>query len=222
MKKLLLTLLLTFFAVALYAQTNLFYPTPGKVAEYTVKISSPMGDQQMISIQQSQITDGILEVKNEIKENADSPAIQSVNIKYQDKGDYYLADLREVLQSTLASLGDFTMEMLSGELRFPKTMKVGDTYPDVKAKVSANVQGMALSMDMLMSGRSVQVKETIEVPAGKFECFRFVEKTTITVMGQEQVSEMTSWFSPGVGLVKQKGSAQNGMINSDTELKSIR
>lgn len=58
----------------------------------------------------------------------------------------------------------------------------------------------------------VSGKETLEVPAGRFEAVKVV---TEIVQGGAAATK-TSWFAPGVGLVRQ--STSSGGVTSETEL----
>lgn len=222
MKKLLFTLTLVLGISSLCAQNYYFFPAPGKESVYSVKAETPMGNQEAFTIMRARQADKAVEVVSDVKMSLDAAPVQTVTVKYVDEGDYYVADVKEVLSSMLASLGDFSMELISGDLRYPKQMKVGTTLPDVKAVINANVQGMAMTMDLLITDRKVDAKETIEVAAGKFECVRFTEKMVITVMGQTQETQTSYWIASEVGLVKQQTSMQNGMMNTSVELQSIK
>lgn len=222
MKKILFTLSLVLCVSGLSAQNCYFFPAPGKEALYSIKAVTPMGSQEAFSVVRARQTDKTAEVVTDVKMTLEAAPVQTVTVKYQDMGDYYVADVKESLSSLLASLGDFSLDLTSGELRYPKKMVVGATQPDVKGLVKANVQGMAIEMELLITDRTVGAKETVEVPAGKFECFRFTEKMVMSVMGQEQDTQTTYWIAPEVGLIKQQTSVQGGMMNTSLELQSIK
>lgn len=222
MKKILFTLSLALGVSSLCAQDYYFFPAPGKEALYSVKVESPMGSQEAFTIQRTSLNGKTVEVVSDVKMSLDAAPVHTVTVKYQDAGDYYVAEVKDALASMLGSLGDFSLELLSGELRYPKQMKVGTTFPDVKATIKANVQGMALELDLLITDRKIDAKEAVEVPAGKFECYRFTEKMVMSVMGQEQETQTTYWIAPEVGLVKQQTSVQGGMMNTSVELQSIK
>jgi hypothetical protein len=64
---------------------------------------------------------------------------------------------------------------------------------------------------------TVKVDEEIEVPAGKFKCVR-VEAVS-DANGRER--KVTSWYAPGVGLVRMDGTGPDGTSKVQRELKSF-
>ena len=88
-------------------------------------------------------------------------------------------------------------------------------------KIKATVYGMSMEMDIFQEDRIAEARETVEVPAGKFECIRFSEKMIIKIMGQNQETVNTYWLSPGTGMIRQTTEAMNGMVKTTLELQSV-
>ena len=63
--------------------------------------------------------------------------------------------------------------------------------------------------------------ETVEVPAGKFDCLKFEETVEVELMGQPVKTKTTSWISRGVGVFKQTTDSMNGMVTVTMELTSV-
>lgn len=214
MKKLVFTLALCLFAGAAFAQV--MFPQEGKVMEYSMKVKSPMGDQDLTA-------------KQYLKSKTATEAVVVTDAMGQNMETVYtLADnqvtlsLKNLLASSMgAAAGSLEVVEGTGLLVYPFELEVGKEYEPITAKIKGNMQGMELSMDLSMENRKAEAKESVTVPAGTFECVKLVEELVIKVMGQEQITETTSWYAIGVGLVKQTTNALNGMVANTMELTKI-
>lgn len=213
MKKLLFTLALCFFAGASFAQ--IMFPAEGKIMEYSATVTSPMGDQKMDIKQYVKSREG-----DKIVLTTET-ALHTFDIKYTLSGDKVTIPLKELMSSSLGQMGNFEVLESSGDITYPMDFEPGKTYDGGTMKIKATVQGMEVTMNLSMENRQAVGKESITVPAGTFECIKVTEEMVIQVMGQDQVSEMTSWYAPGTGLVKQFTSSMNGMVTNTMELTKI-
>lgn len=127
-----------------------------------------------------------------------------------------------LMASSLCQLGgNFEITESTGDLTYPLTFEPNKEYDGASMKIKANVQGMDMVLNISMDNRRAEGKESITVPAGTYDCIKFMEETVINVMGQDQISELSSWYAPGVGMVKQVTSAMNGMVTTTMELVKI-
>lgn len=222
MKKFLLTLALGLCAFSLFAQECPFFPRSGKMLEYKATAALPTGVQYMISRQYiKNQNDDFTEIATEVYQEGGTGPLQTITLKYDNAGDAYKADFKEIFADNLSQLGDFEILESTGELIYPKKMEIGNRYPGVSMKIKATVYGMSMEMDISQEDRIVEARETVEVPAGKFECIRFSEKMIIKIMGQNQETVNTYWLSPGTGMIRQTTEAMNGMVKTTLELQSV-
>ncbi len=213
MKKALFTLAVCLFAGAAFAQS--IFPGEGKVLEYSAVVKSPMGEQKM-------------DIKQYVKEKSGDKvtvvtetAGKEMSIDYKIDGNKIIIPLQEIMASSLAQMGNFEVVETTGDIVYPYDFEPGKEYDGAKMKIKANVQGMEMVMGLSMENRRSEGKESVTVPAGTFDCIKVVEEVVVQVMGQEQVTEITTWYAPGTGPVKQFTNSMNGMVTNTMELVKI-
>ncbi len=81
----------------------------------------------------------------------------------------------------------------------PPSMKVGDKIETSNIGIKIGM----FKMKMIIWDRYVIANEVIKTPIGDFQCLKLEEKQTIKIMGMEEVIHLTSWYSKGIGLIKQ-------------------
>ena len=97
-------------------------------------------------------------------------------------------------------------------LEYPPQLSVGEHLKDGKFHNDRNNgQGVQL-VDMNLTERKVEGKESITTPAGTWDCFKITYKSKITVktmgIGMPFNIEGTEWFAPRFGIVKTE--SKNG------------
>lgn len=80
----------------------------------------------------------------------------------------------------------------------PSGIQPGDTLPPVSAQAKVG----PFTYSLLISERKVLRKETIEVPAGKFECIVVSERKVESGPGHNRSVTNYTWYSKGVGYVR--------------------
>lgn len=92
-------------------------------------------------------------------------------------------------------------------LEYPAGMKEGDVLKDGDFKMDVDQNGkMSSSMEITISERKVEAKESVTTPAGTWECFRISYKSKIVTkvagIGIPIKASVTEWYAPGFGVVK--------------------
>jgi len=91
-------------------------------------------------------------------------------------------------------------------IEYPATMKAGDQLKDATLNMTIDNNGMTQTVNMVVSDRKVEGKESVTTTAGTWECFKLSYKSKITVktmgIGIPINIEGTEWFAPGFGIVK--------------------
>ena len=208
MKKTILTLALALAALVSSAQESWFFPDEGKVNRYSTTATA--------LAEKTTLYTSVFQNEN------DTNPMQSLSAVYKTVQGGYELDMRETLKSSFAALGDLKVEEYSGDAVYPKNPSVGQSYDNITMTLGANIQGNAFNISVEVKDRKITAKETIEVPAGKFDCLKFEETTIAKVMGQEIKTQTTTWIAKGIGTVKQETDSVNGMVKAVMELTAVK
>lgn len=122
------------------------------------------------------------------------------------------AKMKEVIEKT--KLEFFT---ISGEPRgIPRYPKVGK-LPDFEFYIKVNI----ISMKVLGRERKIVGTESLQTPAGLFDCFILEETITTKAMMMNDVAKTRSWYAYGIGLVKEITYDKNGKLISTMTLNEV-
>lgn len=224
MKKALLILTMMLMAGSVMAQDNWFFPAQGKVNRYKTTASTIAGSQTMYSTMEVVSADADkVTVATDVYVSADAatPA-QKTSVDYNVKDDAYVINLKDAFASVIGTMEDVNISELSGEMIYPKDLEKGKDCGNATIKFAAKIMGMDISMSAEIKDRTVTAAETVEVPAGKFDCLKLEETTVVETMGQTIETKTTSWMARGVGVVKQTTDSMNGMVTTTMELESVK
>ena len=120
-----------------------------------------------------------------------------------------------------------TEQMKSGEakatdvyLEYPANMNVGDQLKDGQFNMDYESSGLKSSIEISITERKVEGKESVTTPAGTWECYKISAKNKIVSktagIGFPIKMDVTEWFSPGFGVVKTESKS------GKTEITSIK
>ena len=112
-------------------------------------------------------------------------------------------------------------------IEYPGTMNIGDQLKDVLYKMDAKtpsglVGKMKSTIEINITDRKVERKETVTTPAGTWDCysisakFKMTDRIKLTGIGVPVKIDFTEWFAPGFGVVKTESKT------GKTEITSIR
>lgn len=92
-------------------------------------------------------------------------------------------------------------------MEYPASMQVGEQLKDASMQMDIDNNGMKQSIDMQVTNRKVEGKETITTSAGSWECFKISYNTKLKMktmgIGLPAMNmDNTEWFAPGFGIVK--------------------
>ena len=83
-------------------------------------------------------------------------------------------------------------------------------------------QGTAGSGDQTFAGQAFSRptrRETVQTPAGAFAAWRVDTRTELTMGGRRELVHLSRWFSPGIGIVRQRVATQGHILIK--ELKKL-
>jgi hypothetical protein len=223
MKKLTLTLTAIIFSISLFAQDNAYFPKEGTTLVSKATVKSPMGEQEMYTVQTAKYDDNKIVLNAKIYSKlGDEQPIQSLSYTYNVSNDNISIALQDMLKEQIEQMGDLEIIKASDDYVLPKELEIGKEYPEAYLELKGKVQGMDMELTMAIKNRKAECKETIEVPAGKFECIKYSESIIVNAMGQEIATDITTWYSEGVGPVKQVVESMGGMVTNTSELIEIK
>ena len=106
---------------------------------------------------------------------------------------------------------------ISGDTRgIPRYPKVGK-LPDYEFHFKMSIMSMRVSG----TERRIVGTETLQTPAGSFDCFILEETITTKITIVKDVERVKSWYADGIGLVKEITYDKNGNLISTMILNGI-
>ena len=197
-------------------------PQPDVKMVYAVKAKTPMGETTMSVTQQIQSADESSVVLAMSTSMLGNVVGQTTTIRYDIDGNEYVISLKEAMAENLAQLGgNFQIMEDSENLRYPIALTENMELQPAKMSIKASVQGMELVMGLAVKDRKTVGVEEVTTPAGTFECIKFTENQVLSLMGQEQVTQVTYWYGKEIGLVKQTSYSMGGLVAAELQLQKI-
>lgn len=123
-------------------------------------------------------------------------------------------------EDQVKSWGEKAEVKATGEfLDYPATLHEGDHLPDGNLKMDIKTeQGMNVSVELEVTNRLVNGKESVTSPAGTWECFKIASNqkiiSRIAGIGIPIKMDVTEWFAPGVGVIKTESKYGSTLLTS--------
>ncbi|MFS4468475.1 hypothetical protein [Maribacter sp. 2210JD10-5] len=224
--KIIIALTLLYSSTNLFAQNNCskYYPmTEGTKFQYTMfdKKDKVEGTTEYVI---SEVDDSRGETEATMKTKFTDKKGKNVfesDFKITCTGEGIKIDYKSLFPSQMEQqYKDMGMEMdITGtDIQLPNNLSVGQTLDDANVNVSMNMSGMKMKIDVDMTDRKVEKKESVTTAAGTFDCYLITEKSTSKVMMANQETSNKVWLSEGVGMVKQESYGKNGKLMTRMEL----
>lgn len=108
---------------------------------------------------------------------------------------------------------DMDVEMDATDIEYPTSLKIGETLPEASINIKVATNGMTvMNMTTTIKDRKIEKEETIETPAGSFDCLVVTQNTSVAnkIISKEFPSK--DWFVPGFGVVKTESYKSNGKL----------
>ena len=91
-------------------------------------------------------------------------------------------------------------------IEYPANMKVGDNLNNGEFSMDFKMQsGINAHVDMSITNRKVDGKETVTTPSGTWDCFKISYHSKMKMkigIGIPINADVTEWYAPGFGVVK--------------------
>tara|TARA_R110002111_G_scaffold86060_1_gene134911 strand:- start:4 stop:693 length:690 start_codon:yes stop_codon:yes gene_type:complete len=118
----------------------------------------------------------------------------------------------------LAAFETMEVKIEIDEMTVPQSLEVGQKLSDAGTRIKS-VGSIPFSFEIKIKDRIVESKESIEVPAGKFEAFKITSVIEIIgIMGRETKS--VEYVAPEVGAIRNESYNRKGELSTYSVLVS--
>lgn len=121
--------------------------------------------------------------------------------------------------AAMQSYENMDLEMTASELEIPSMdTPTGTTLKDGTLEATASTGSISMfKIKILVTDRKVEAKESLQTPAGTFDCLVLSQTSEMkTIMKIESSSK--EWYAEGVGLVRSEIYNKKGKLNGYSEL----
>ena len=120
-----------------------------------------------------------------------------------------------VLEGVLWKKAEVTAE--GGIALLPSEMMPGDTLPDASGKVHA----LGMTMNVSVTERKVIGEDTLDTPAGTFDCIVISEHKVEKGMFRNRTTTALTWYAKGIGMVRHDTYDRNMVLETSEILEKI-
>ncbi|WP_019991199.1 hypothetical protein [Rudanella lutea] len=135
----------------------------------------------------------------------------------------YFTDVRNISSDMIPKAANLRMDVTGDQLAYPANLNVGDKLKDASVTVKSSLEsGMTLmTLTANIVDRQVVGMETIDTPAGKFDCVKITYTLNMRLMGNRTLKG-TEYLARGIGVVKseqvnEKGQKQSSLVLTKLE-----
>ncbi|MCF6359854.1 MAG: DUF3108 domain-containing protein [Cyclobacteriaceae bacterium] len=220
MKKYLLIVVVGFFNINSEAQCNQYFHVK-KGTSWTLSNFNAKGKLQGKTIQKvseyeesSNGFEAIFEITS-VDKKGEQTLVGSSTLTCEGGVIYF--DMSDMFpKEQMESMKDFDMTMKGTNVELPAELKKGQELKD--ANIVMSVSGpMTMNFKIDVTNRKVLGIETLNTPAGSFECFKISQDIYMkTIIKMEMRS--IEWFSKDVGMVKSETYDKKNKLKSYTLL----
>jgi hypothetical protein len=129
--------------------------------------------------------------------------------------------MKSVLPSgTLENYKSMKLDMETTDLKMPRKPQEDTSLPNGDISVVVSSNGMrVVTLKANTKERKVQKKESVTTPAGTFECVKVSQVNELKVGLITNKTTTTTWYAPGMGMIKQETYDKKGKLDSKIELQ---
>ncbi|MTI41844.1 hypothetical protein [Fulvivirga lutimaris] len=212
MKKILLFMFVMAYAVGVYAQCNPYYNfkegASWEITNYSAK-DKVTGRQVNTIKSMEDLSNGWKAEMNMKSYDKKDELVIDKDIEASCENGVIKLDMdRFFPEETMQAFKDMDMTIETENLEIPSDLSVGMSLNDASLKLSGSIP---FKMEVNITNRKVEAKESITTPAGTFDCY----KITYTINTKSIMSMETSgvdWIAKDVGMVKSENYKKNGKL----------
>lgn len=212
-----------FFCGAIYSQdcSNYYYFQNNKTIEMTITNNKGKESGKMIyKISDSKKNGSSVSatVNSEFIDNKGKTGMQATN-KVQCVNGVMQMDMKFLIPAGQQQTQTGSAAASDVYLEYPANMNAGDQLKDGHLSMDSESQGgVKSSIEIDITNRKVEGKESVTTPAGTWECYKITSSNKITSriagIGIPIKMEVTEWFAPGFGIVKTESKTGKTEITS--------
>jgi hypothetical protein len=133
------------------------------------------------------------------------------------------ADVRNVASDMFPKTADMEVDVTGDKLIYPHKLAKGQKLNDVDAQIKCGMKGgmTIMTIKMNLTNRVVEGFETVETPAGKFECVKITYDSDIKMPLMKRQGKTVEYLSKGIGVVKVESFDSKGKKYSSQMLTKL-
>ena len=113
-------------------------------------------------------------------------------------------DVRNVSSDMLPKSADMSVDITGDQLLYPAKLNPGDKLKDASYTAKSVMGGLTLmTLTANIVDRNVVGIETVETPAGSFECVKIAYTVNMRLMGNRSINAV-EYLAKGIGIVKSE------------------
>ncbi len=147
---------------------------------------------------------------------------------YTIKGGNLIVPKENLYPADILAMQGVSVELSGNDLVYPGNLAVGDELPTYTISAILTFElapGQFEIQDVTPTERKCVAIEEITVPAGTFNCVVIEESVNYTARANGQtnsvITKTKTWYSEGVGTVKEQTFTNRGKLQSTTQLTEI-
>ena len=156
-------------------------------------------------------------INSEMFDKKDKSIATATNI-IKCNNDGIMMDMKMNVPQTGQKSIDASGAASSAFIDYPASMNVGDQLKDASMQMDVETKGMKQSIDLHITKRKVENKETVTTTGGSWECYKITSHTNMKIktmgIGMPMNFDNTEWFAPGFGVVKTENKSGGTAITA--------
>ncbi len=142
-------------------------------------------------------------------------------------GNQLMIDVQSLIDpSVMEGFQGMEVKMEGEDIVLPSSLAVGQTLPDAELTMEVTTGGLTFAnIHFTISDRKVESRETIEVPAGEFDCYKvsYATRMETRTMGIpiRASGRVVEYHAPGIGAVRTETYDSRDRLQGYTVISEI-
>jgi hypothetical protein len=149
------------------------------------------------------------------------PINDPIPLKVTIQDDVVFLDMKELFAGMKTDT-QIEVEYSGVPIELPANLQPGQSLKDAEAIMTVNLGIMKMTTSIKMTDGKCLAIEDFTVPAGTFKCHKMTQSVATTVMKKTVNSRTVSWYTPGIGTVKNETYDAKDKLSGSMELIEIK
>ena len=123
---------------------------------------------------------------------------------------------------SMEMLKNYEVEVKMDELEMPDKLEVGQKLKDASVHITTKNSPINIKLDMDITDRVVEGKQSVATPVGTFDCFKITYNTHMKVLIMNDHYKTVEYVAPKVGVVRTESLKDNGKMIGYTMLTTYQ